>query len=194
MEKSIKSIWKDGFDNRTEWRNPKLKSFEKQKSILIVDQIIKATETDNRNLIPVGILIITCISIWSYLVLAAYALILLTGIFFINKNRINKFKQVTLDTNCCSYLVSFRKTINETIAFYTKLLGIGLPLVAMPVLWLFLSSLEKDVSLTLTFILTISLGLCFSLIGILSYRVSTWINYRKLLRKLDEEISDLEVV
>lgn len=194
MEKSIKSIWKDGFENRTEWKNPKLKNFEKQKSILIVDQIIKATETDNRSLIPVGILIVICISIWSYLALAAYALVLLTGIFFLNKNRINKFKQITLDTNCYTYLLSFRHAINQTIVFYTKLLGIGLPLVSMPVLWLFLSSFEKDISLPLTLILTLSLGLCFSVIGILSYRISTWINFRKLLAKLDREITDLEGV
>ena len=194
MEKSIKSIWKDGFDNRTEWKNPKFKSFEKQKSFLVIDQIIKATETDNRNLIPVGILIVICISIWSYLSMAAYVLVLLTGMFFLNRNQINKFKKVTLDTNCYTYLISFRDTINETKVFYTKLLGIGLPLVSMPVLWIYLSSLENDVSLMLSFILTISVGLSFSLIGILSYRISIWINFRKLLKKLDKEISDLEVI
>ena len=194
MEKSIKSIWKEGFDNRTEWGIPKLTDFENQKSILVVNQIIKATETDNKNLIPMGILIVICISIWSYLAMAAYALVLLTGLFFLNRNRINLFKKMTLDTNCYTYLISFRNAINETIVFYTKLLGIGLPLILMPVLYLSISSLEKEISLKLTLILIISLGLCFSLLGVLAYKISVWINFRKLLTKLDEEIADLEAV
>ena len=121
MEKSIETIWKEGFLKNDALLAPKLNNLYNQKSIHLVDKF-KRMYRINR----IAIVVFACILIpISILVKIPYmgipmALLFFT-VFFISRNFIKKLNKIDKTENSYQYLISFNSWVKELVETNTKL-------------------------------------------------------------------------
>jgi len=119
------------------------------------------------------------------------------SLFFLNRKRLQFLNTINTDQSCFEYLSKIQKMIKNNVKFYTRLLGIGFPFLAYIGYRLFiLGSDQKDhlleiYSINTMIISPIILLISFSIIGVLSFRLSNYLIYGRLIKKIDEMIEEL---
>ena len=198
MEKSIESIWTNGFMNSDELKAPKILDLYNQKSKLLIEKLKKTYKTDNKSLLPIAILLGIGFSFFGHFLLGIYLMILIISLFFFNKKLLQNLEKINITTNSFDYLVTYRKTVKKITSATTKLLGLGLPLAIIPGYWFFFKNKEVYTNLidkTTPFyliLMIIGFAIVLSSLGILVYKITTKIIYSKHLNRLDEIISDMK--
>ena len=130
MDKSIEEIWNKGFENNKSLIPPVIVDLYNQKSILTVDKLKSASKKDNWSIIPIAIITLIFFIINSKLILGLYISALMLSMFFINKKRLEFLNTINTSESCFHYLKKLQKMIKNNVKFYTRLLGIVLPLFA----------------------------------------------------------------
>jgi hypothetical protein len=200
MDKSIEEIWSNGFQSNKSLIPPVVVDLYNKKSILTVDKLKSTSKKDNWSIIPIAIITLIFFIINSKLILGIYISALMLSMFFLNRKQLEFLNTINTSESCFEYLKKLQKWIKNNVKFYTWLLGIGLPLFAYIGFCIFiLESNQYDyilASYSLKKLLTTSIILLttFSCIGIGSYRLSNYIIYGRLIKKIDEMIDELDLL
>ena len=200
MGKSIESIWNEGFLNNEMLVAPKLNNLYNKKSTLLIEKIKKTYTMDNKSIIPIALLFAAGFSYAGHITLGLYGMVLMTALFFLNRNKLQKLEKIKITSNSYQYLLAYKNIVKELIGFTTKLLAFGLPIAVVSGYWLFFRKTELFQQLILKIetlyliLIIIGLTLLISLIGVLIYKLSTTIVYGNLIKKLDEILDDMETL
>lgn len=121
MEKSIETIWKEGFLKNDALLAPKLNNLYNQKSIHLVDKF-KRMYRINLNAIVVFACILIPISILVEIPYMGIPMALLFfGVLFINRKFRRKLNNIDTTENSYQYLISFHSWVKELVETNTKL-------------------------------------------------------------------------
>lgn len=196
MEKSIKTIWKEGFEAETKLTAPAIANLYDKKSKLITEKINKRTEKDNLSLLPVALIISVILVFMGERFLAIYSAVLILALFFVNKKMLKDLKSVNIQDNTYHYLINYKKQVKKIIKSSTLIVGLGFPLVAIPAFWMFFQDTKVMVKLQQmevisATILVAGLALFFAAAAISGYRLSIKIVYGSLLSKLENTLEDM---
>lgn len=214
MEKSIESIWKEGFLKSNVLVAPKVNDLYNRKSEHIVD---KFTRMFKINLIAIVatsffVLVMAYISGIPYMGIGMF--ILLNGVVVINKKLMKGLNQINKNVNSYDYLQSFDKWMKEQTAVNERMSRFLYPLIFLVMavgFWfgpfgaddpgqaLVNEMLANSPNMILIFgvpllFWSICIGI-FILLGILGgkiYRKDLGIVYGRVLKKLDEILTDME--
>lgn len=197
MEKSIESIWTKGFLKEEDLVAPKINNLYQRKSSLLIEKLKRTYKADNKSILPLAALSIIGFGFFGHLPTGLYVMSLLIGMFFLNKKKLESLERISINSTSYNYLLEYRKMFMQIKSFYTRLLGIGLPLAGLIGFSLFFwdsPALQEFLQLKafqITGIL-LALSLVLSGIGILSYRLSLSLIYGSFVQKLEEMISDMK--
>lgn len=197
MEKSIESIWNEGFLKNESLLAPKITNLYTQKSKLLLEKFKRTYQIDNKSLIPLAIIVGIGVALFGYILLGVYLMIIFLGLYFINRKLLSGLESIELYSNSYNYLLEYRNMINKIIKFYTKLIGLGFPFVCLVGYWLyfkdteiFLNLMERELLTVIGILLALAFGL--SMLGLVSYRLTSELVYGKYIRKLNDIIKDME--
>lgn len=198
MEKSINDIWTKGFENSNELSSPKTMNLYNQKSKLLLEKIKKTYKADNKSLLPIAILFAIGFSIAGKVLLGFYGMILIIGLFLLNRKLLIGLENIHITSSNYDYLIAYKKSIKKVVSSTYKLVGLGLPIILLMGFWIYF----KDSNIILDFInenstlkvtvIVLSLAGFISLAGILFYKVANTILYKKHFNDLDAIIADLK--
>ncbi len=200
MDKSIEEVWSKGFQNNKSLIPPVIVDLYNKKSILTVEKLKSASKKDNWSIIPIAIITLIFFIINSKLILGLYISALMLSMFFINRKRLEFLNTINTSESCFQYLKKLQKMIKNNVNFYTRLLGIGLPLFAYIGFCIFISEsnqyehILETYSLKKILITSIILLTTFSFIGIGCYRLTNYLIYGRLIKKIDEMIDELDLL
>lgn len=199
MEKSIESVWQNGFLDADELKVPKIKNLYNRKSTLVIGKIKKTHKLH---------LLLREISATIWVVILALSghitTAIVTGTLFRLMNNyynsiLKPLKLINKSKNSYDYLTTFRNKLHEITTKKLLFMGIICPLIYILFMYIFYNELgtyEKNIknlfgtlnngSILLYSYIVISITMF--LIAYLSEKAI----YRNSLKKLDEIIADME--
>ncbi len=214
MEKSIESIWKEGFIKSNVLVAPKLNDLYNKKSTHIVD---KFSRTFKINLIAivVGSFVFLGLSFAVHIPYMGIGMFIMLNILaFINFKLMKGLRTIDKNVNSFQYLMSFDNWLKKLISLNKLFAHFLYPLIILSIIFgywcgdiggdipgqLFLKDLAlryPDMLFLFGFPLygLIGLVLFFVLVSYFAGQIYTWdfnIVYGRLVRKLDEIIADME--
>lgn len=197
MERSIENIWKEGFEAEKSFSLPVIKNLYTKKSKLVIDKIRATSKKDNISLIPIAILLFAALAYFDKILLGAYVGLLLLVLFILNRKKLKDLEQLDLTSNTYQYLVNYRSQLKGLEIFYTRLLGIGLPLLVIPGYWMFFRGTPvmsgfKSLDVSIQIVILVAISVVLSGLGVGSYKLSNHMLYAKLKTRLGDIISDME--
>jgi len=196
MENSIETIWTKGFLKEEMLAAPQINNLYQKKSKLLIEKLKRTYRTDNRSIIPLAILSIIGFSVVGQWILGIYVMVLMLGMFLLNKKKLASLERISIDTTSYEYLLKYHEMFLQLKRFYTGLLGFGLPIAAIIgyIIFFWNSPLLHDfLQLKVIYIIGILLGLSLvlSALGVLAYRLSLKLVYGRFIQKLEEMIADM---
>ncbi len=197
MENSIETIWTKGFLKEEALAAPRINNLYQKKSNLLIEKLKRTYRTDNRSIIPLAILAVIGFSLFGHVVLGLYVMALMIGMYFLNKKKLTSLERISIDTTSYEYLLRYREMFFELKRFYTRLLGLGLPIAGITGYLLFFwnSPLLNDfLKLKAIYIIGILLllSILLSALGVGAYRLSLKLIYGRFIQKLEEMIADMD--
>jgi hypothetical protein len=197
MDKSIEEVWSKGFEDEKYLIPPVIDDLYTKKSILTVDKLKSVSKKDNWSIIPLSIITLIFFVIKSKLLFGFYISALMLSLFFFNRKKLKFFKTINTTQSCFQYLGKLQEMIKNNVKFTTRLLGIGLPFFGYVGLCIFIfeSNMENFIFDTYSskqlLIKSIIILVSLSFIGIISFRLSNYLVYGRLIKKIDEMIDEL---
>ena len=200
MEKSIETVWKQGFVEEASLGIPKVTNLYNRKSIHLMDKLMRMMKLDLWSTLPVAVIVggwlaYSSQSLWVGLVTFLTCL----ALFFVAKSRIDALEKLEKGQSCYHYLQSVKQWIQDCMRFYTRLLGIGAPVFVL-VIHLILMNFPGDNVLSVMYerlgfegrIWFIGLTMTVaSVVGVLFYRLSVKLVYGGILSRLNSLIADM---
>ena len=200
MKKSIEEIWSDGFDNNNFSIPPVIVNLYDKKSILTIDKLKAASKKDNWSIIPIAIITLLFFIVKSKVIFGLYLATLMMSLFFLNRKRLQFLNTINTDQSCFEYLSKIQKMIKDNVKFYTRLLGIGFPFLAFIGYCLFILGTDQKDHILETYSIntmitsSIMILMSSSIIGVLSFRLSNYLAYGRLIKKIEEMIEELALL
>ncbi|MBN4046993.1 hypothetical protein JYU05_00440 [bacterium AH-315-P13] len=208
MEKSIETIWKEGFLDKDALVAPKLNDLYTQKSIHIIDKFKRMFKI-NLNALVVFSFVVLIVSFFVKIpVLGVLMFILFSVIVIVNKKLLKGLNNIDKNVSSYLYLKSFDVWMKEQIAINMKMSRYIYPYVFLAMISGFwfsndvregLNSLFGNHEVYLIYGIPIFwvLGVLFItiLLAIFGGRIYKWdlnLVYGRILKKLDETIADME--
>ncbi|KAA3609772.1 MAG: hypothetical protein D8M58_09000 [Calditrichaeota bacterium] len=208
MDKTIETIWKEGFLKNDALVAPKLNDLYNQKSQLIIEKL-KGMFKVNLKAIVIGAAVIFVGTIfWGIPYVGAFMFLALIGLVVYSKKVGDKIEEIDSGLSSYQYLIAFKAWRKEAMAGYLKVYRFFYPAIVMATftgLWLKggepLSTLIirefPDVFLLFGIPVYLIVG-AVVLAGLSSlfagplYRWDLNIIYGRVFKKLDEIIADME--
>ncbi|MDC1167974.1 hypothetical protein OAT36_03580 [Flavobacteriaceae bacterium] len=197
MDKSIEEVWSKGFEDEKYLIPPVIDDLYTKKSILTVDKLKSVSKKDNWSLIPISIITLIFFVIKSKLLFGLYISTLILSLFFLNRKKLKFLNTIKTTQSCFQYLRKLQEMIKNNVRFTTRLLGIGLPFFGYAGICIFIfeSNMENFIFDTYSskqlLIKSIIILVSLSFIGIISLRLSNYLVYGRLIKKIDEMIDEL---
>ena len=197
MDKSIETIWTNGFANEKKLSAPKIDRHYHKKSKLVIEKIKRTMDIDNKSLMPMALIIV--VSSWYYdrIYLGIFLAISIISLFIFNTKNYKIINNIEFKDSTLKYLKEYQKMTFNLRNMYTNLLRYIFPLVVNVSYWLFFRGFDEfnqTVSklgiLKIVLLTSISLGLS-SLIFVFAYKLSNKILYGRQLKKIDRMIEEL---
>jgi len=127
MDKTIENIWKEGFVNAEEITAPKINNLYNQKSIHIIDKIMRMSKI-NLITIAIGAPIFVVITFFMHFPITGIAtFIILVVILYVNRNLMKGFDTIDKGNNSYEYLNSFNKWLKFQLSVNRKMAGYYYP-------------------------------------------------------------------
>jgi len=214
MEKSIETIWKEGFLKSDALVAPKINNLYTQKSIHIIDKF--------KRMFKINLIAIVAFSL-AFLIVSFIIGIPITGIIFfvtvsvlvfINKKLLNDLEKIDLGISSYQYLKAFNKWINEQISINTRFSKFLYPIIFMSLILGFWFKDAEGMPLGERLVGEILIGfpdtyllfgiplfgivIVLAIIGLLLLvggRIYKWdlnLVYGRLFKKLEELMTDIE--
>ena len=197
MDKSIEEIWSEGFQDEKYLIPPVINDLYNKKSILTVDKLQSVSKKDNWSIIPLSIITLIFFIIKSKLLFGLYISALMLSLFFLNRKKLKFLYTINTSQSCFQYLGKLQEMIKNNVKFTTRLLGIGLPFFGYVGLCIFIfeSNMKNFIletySLKQLLIKSVIILMSLSVVGIISFRLSNYLIYGRLITKIDEMIDEL---
>ncbi|TGV00527.1 hypothetical protein [Flavivirga rizhaonensis] len=208
MEKSIESIWKNGFLDKNTIVIPKLNNLSNQKSIHIIDKFKRRFKININALIIFSFIILVISFLVKIQIMGVLIFILLNVVAIINKRLLKGLKKIDKNVSSYRYLKSFDAWMQEQIAFNMKISRYIYPYVSIALssgFW-FSSSFQKALDSLfegykpyITYgipvywvIVTLCIVILSAIFGARIYKWDLNLVYGSILKKLDELIKDME--
>ena len=200
MDKSIEEIWSEGFQDEKYLIPPVINDLYNKKSILTVDKLQSVSKKDNWSIIPLSIITLIFFIIKSKLLFGLYISALMLSLFFLNRKKLKFLYTINTSQSCFQYLGKLQEMIKNNMKFTTRLLGIGLPFFGYVGLCIFIfeSNMENFILETYSskqlLIKSIIILMSLLVIGIISFRLTNYLVYGRLIKKIDEMIDELNLL
>ena len=216
MEKSIESIWKEGFLKNDKLIVPKLNDLYNQKSKHVVDKYRRMLKI-NLQAIVIGSFVVLLASFLVRMpVMGVMMFFLLNGIVLANRNILKELDQIDKSESSYQYLKSFENWMNKQLTFNRKLAGYYYPYIFLSIVlgfWFIRLDEEgtqlKDIIINKILLQYPETYLVFGvpvigligvvlMLGLLAFyggRIYNWdvrIVYGRVLNKLEELLKDME--
>lgn len=212
MEKSIESIWKEGFLSNNALVAPKLNDLYNQKSVHTIDKF-KSMGKTNLYAIAIGG---TLVWIVSFIIGAGIAgsiiYAMLMNLVFIGKRQAAKLEKIDNGSSSYEYLKGFDQWLEKSISIYGKVYRFFYPIFFLCIiLGFFYSNLEPFnngelldqmasepgalliLGIPLYFVLGLSLVVLLSfLFSPLLYKFDIEIVYGRIFQKIEEMLKEME--
>lgn len=203
MEKSIEKIWNESFINEQSLIAPKINDLYNRKSKSIINRIKRTYEIDNKGLIPMGIVVLVGMAIFSEFIIGLYGAFLIFSLYFFNRNLLSRFKSIDIKSDNLTYLKNYRSIISSIMISTRKLFMFGLPIAVMSIFALAYTIKEKsflarfipdDASFLQVLGVGVIMAIVISIICTVVYIISTKILYGTLISKLDDIIAEMDAL
>ena len=200
MDKSIEELWSKGFQDEKYLIPPVINDLYNKKSILTVDKLKSVSKKDNWSIIPLSIITLIFFIIKSKLLFGLYISALMLSLFFLNRKKLKFLYTINTSQSCFQYLGKLQEMIKNNVKFTTRLLGVGLPFFGYVGLCIFIfeSNMENFIletySLKQLLIKSVIILMSLSVIGIISFKLTNYLIYGRLLKKIDEMIDELNLL
>ena len=200
MDKSIEEIWSDGIQDEKFLIPPVIDDLYNKKSILTVDKLKSVSKKDNWSIIPLSIITLIFFIIKSKLLFGLYISALMLSLFFLNRKKLKFLYSINTSQSCFQYLGKLQEMIKNNVKSTTRLLGFGLPFFGYLGLCIFIfeSNMENFILETYSskqlLIKSIIILMSLSVIGIISFRLTNYLVYGRLIKKIDEMIDELNLL
>jgi len=214
MEKSIETIWKEGFIKNDALVAPKLNDLYNQKSIDIVDKFKHMYKINRIAIVAFAILIIPLSYITRMIYMGIPMAILFIAISLVTHKFSKQLDTIDKNTSSYEYLSSFNKWVKDMIAVNSKLSTFLYPYVFLAVVlgfWFididgtilgdrFINGFVSEFPTTslvngFPILLLIPFFLAIGILAFFGGKIGKWdINlvYGRVLNKLEDLLSDME--
>ena len=205
MEKSIETIWKEGFLAADALVAPKLNNLYTQKSIHIVEKFKRMFRNNLRGIV-IGSIIILGLSFVVGIPVMGIMLMLIAGaIVFVNRMLQKRLMEIDPNVSSYEYIKSFDHWLTEQIDINAKMARFYYPFIFLsmimgfwfsdhlPLITRHLPSIYLVNGIPVYWLVTvlIIMGILYAVGGRL-YKWDLQIMYGRVLKKLDEILSDME--
>ncbi len=208
MEKSIESIWKEGFLQKNAMVVPKLNNLYNKKSIHIIDKFKRMFKINLNALIVFSFVVLPVSFFVKIPVMGIMMFILFNVIVIINKRLLKGLDKIDKNVNSYQYLKSFDTWMQEQIAINVKMSSYIYPYVFIAMVsgfWFsndiretsnrILGNYQPDMIYGMPIYWMASMFVIIILLAIFGgriYKLDLKIVYGGLLKKIAELISDME--
>jgi len=208
MEKSIESIWKEGFLQKNALVVPKLNNLYDKKSIHIIDKFKRMFKINLNALVVFSFILLPVSFFVKIPVMGVLMFILFNVLVFVNKRLFKGLNKIDTNVSSYQYLKSFDVWMQEQITVNMKMSRYIYPYIFIAMVsgfWFsndFNNSLNKilgdyqpDMIYGMPVYWILSMLLIIILIAIFGERIYKWdlnLVYGGVLKKLAELISDME--
>ena len=208
MEKSIETIWKDGFLENDALVAPKLNNLYNQKSIHIIDKFKRMFKINLNALVIFSFVVLAASFLVKIPVMGVLMFILFNVIVIVNKKLLKDLNTIDKNVSSYLYLKSFDTWMKEQISINEKMSRYIYPYIFLAMLsgfW-FSSSFQETLNrifgdyqaymvygIPVFWVLGILLIVIF--LAIFGGRIYKWdlnIVYGRILKKLDQTLADME--
>ncbi len=208
MEKSIESIWKEGFLESDALVAPKLNNLYNQKSIHIIDKFKRMFKINLNALVAFSFFVLVASFFAKIPVLGVMMFILLNVIVLVNKKLFKGLNKIDKNVSSYLYLKSFDNWMKEQILINMKMSRYIYPYIFLAMIFGFRFS--SDFQETLSRILgthqiyyiygipvywVLTMLIIVILLAIFGGRIYKWdlnLVYGRILKRLDETLADME--
>lgn len=208
MEKSIESIWKQGFLDNSAMVAPKLNNLYSQKSIHIIDKFKRMFKINLIALVVFSFIVLIASFFSKIPVMGILMFILFNVIVIVNKRLFKGLNTIDKNVSSYQYLKSFDTWMKDQIAINYKMSKYIYPyiFIAMVSGFWFSSPFRETLNrlfggyqpymiLNIPIFWVLGMLLIVILLAIFGGRIYKWdlnIVYGRILKKLDELIADME--
>lgn len=208
MEKSIESIWKQGFLDNNAMVAPKLNNLYSQKSIHIIDKFKRMFKINLNALVIFSFVVLIASFFVKIPVMGVLMFILLNVIVIINKKLFKGLSTIDKNVSSYQYLKSFDTWMKDQIAVNYKMSRYIYPCIFIAMIsgfWFsnpFQESLHRILGnhevyyfYGIPVFWVLAMVVIIILLAIFGGRIYKWdlnIVYGRVLKKLDELIADME--
>jgi len=214
MEKSIETIWKEGFLKNDALVAPKLNDLYNQKSIDIVEKFKRMYKLNRIGVATFAIIIIPLSYGTKMISMGILMSLLFTVVFFIAQKYSKQLNQIDKNTSSYEYLSSFNSWVKDMTALNSKLSTFMYPYIFIAMIlgfWfiqvdeeilgnMFINGLVSEFPTTylingFPILLLIPFFLAIGVIAFFGSKIGKWdINlvYGRILNRLENTLSDME--
>ena len=208
MEKSIESIWKQGFLEDNAMVAPKLNNLYNQKSIHIIDKFKRMFKINLNALVVFSFLLLPVSFFVKIPVMGVLIFILLNVIVIVNRKLLKGLNNIDKNENSYEYLKSFDSWMKSQISINKKMSRYIYPYVFLAMIsgfWFsspvresihrILGSHEVYFLYGIPVFWVLAMIIIVMILAVFGGRLYMWdlnIVYGRILKKLDELIADME--
>jgi hypothetical protein len=208
MEKSIESIWKEGFLQKNAMVAPKLNNLYNKKSIHIIDKFKRMFKINLNALVIFSFILLPVSFFVKIPVMGVMMFILFNVIVIVNKRLLKGLDKIDKNVSSYQYLKSFDTWMQEQIAIGVKMSGYIYPYIFIAMVagfWFsndfretlnrILGNYQPDMIYGLPIYWMTAMLVIITLLAIFGgriYKLDLNIVYGGILKKLAELISDME--
>lgn len=208
MEKSIESIWKEGFLDNKAMVAPKLNNLYNQKSIHIIDKFKRMFKINLNALVVFSFVVLVASFFVKIPVMGVLMFILFNVIVIVNKKLFKGLSAIDKNVSSYQYLKSFDDWMKEQISINVKMsrfiypyiflamvLGFGFSNPFRETLYRVFGNHEFYLVYGIPVFWVLAALVIIFLLAIFGGRIYKWdlnLVYGRVLKKLDELISDME--
>jgi len=209
MEKSIETIWKEGFLKKDAVIIPKLNNLYSQKSKHIIDKIRRMLKINLVGIVVFSFMVLVASYVQGLFLSGVLIFILLNVIVFVNRNLLRSIKEIDKNLNSYEYLKSFDSWLKKQIAINEKLSAFVYPslFISMILGFWFSERFQKGIAIILGnyneiyfykgypifwILLLVAITCLLAFFGGRIYKWDVNLIYGRVFRKLEEIITDIE--
>ena len=152
MEKSIESIWKEGFLKNDALLVPKLNNLYNQKSTHIVDKFKRMFKINLRAIVIGSFIVLIASFLVGIPVMGVLLFFLCNGLVIVNVKLLKGLEKINKNVSSYEYLKSFRDWLKEQISINRKMAGFYYPYIflAMILGFWFSGFIQEEICLLYT--------------------------------------------
>lgn len=205
MNKSIETMWKEGFVDDMALIAPKINDLYNQKSKNLIDKFEHMFAVNQKGVLIAAFVIFAILAVFGVPVLGLIIALMLSGLVAVGKKQLRELKTINKDVSSFDYLKAFDQWLDKSIQDYVKVYRFFYPsLFLVCAIWFLFSDIGAELInsipemysvFDIPIIILAGLVVVTLLIGLVAervYRADVKLYYGGEMTKLKELISDME--